>query len=260
MIIAACRLCAEDKRFGRDVEVRIVLDVEILADNFQHIQQLTLVLVQSLYLHVEARLGIEDETRGVLDIIREVAFVLRLNLGELFQHRFVGGILFEFNELGSVADILVADKVGNKPRKPRIGLIEPAAMCDAVGDIGKALGQYFVEVAEYALLDYLAVQRAHAVYAVRADDGEVSHAHLTVADYAHSGEDVLAALAVLAAEPRVYLADNRVHARQAHFHQILVPLLQSFAHHRVIGVRHGVDGDVPRALPREAVIVEQQSH
>ena len=96
-----------------------------------------------------------------------------------------------------------------------------------------------------------------AVYAVRADDGEVRHTHLTVADDAHAAKDVLSALAVFAAETRVYLADNRVHARQTHFNEILVPLLERFAHNGVVGVRHGIDGDIPRPLPRETVLVEK---
>ncbi len=61
--VAARRFRAEDKGLRRDVLIGIVEQFEVIVHNFEHVEQLTLVLVQTFYLRVETRFGIELEAR-----------------------------------------------------------------------------------------------------------------------------------------------------------------------------------------------------
>ena len=59
-------------------------------------------------------------------------------------------------------------------------------MSNTVGDVGKAFGKNRIKVVEHAVLDNLAVKRRNAVYAVRADNREVCHTCLIIAENAHT--------------------------------------------------------------------------
>ena len=95
---------------------------------------------------------------------------------------------------------------------------------------------------------------------MRADDGEVCHAHLTVAEHAHTVEFVAVAILVLAAESRVYLLDYLINSRKTRLDKIRSPFLERLRHDRVVGVRDGVDRRIPRLFPRKTVFVEKNTH
>jgi hypothetical protein len=74
---------------------------------------------------------------------------------------------------------------GRSPRdqlgQARIALDQPAARRDAVGLVVDAVGIELVQVGEHRLLHQFGVQRRDAVDRVRADEGEIAHAHAALA-------------------------------------------------------------------------------
>ena len=144
----------------------------------------------------------------------------------------------------------------------RIGLYQPAPVRYAVGHVGELAGIDLVEVAEYRLLDDIAVERGHAVYFFRADDAEISHLDLVIVEYLHVGYLIAVepTLLHLRDEPAVYLACYRIYARQHRRKGVDVPFFERLRHDRVVGIVDRAARDVPRLVPAVVVLVHQQPH
>ena len=61
-------------------------------------------------------------------------------------------------------------------------------------------------------------------------------------------------------EPAVDLVDDLQVPREQRLEQLDRPLLQGLGQQRVVGVRQGADGQVPRLVPAELGLVEQDAH
>ena len=81
---------------------------------------LTLVLVKSLDLNVEYRIGIKVDSVGLLDECGKLFLVAELDLLKVFEHLSVVGICLELFKLASVINKAVADKLGQKLCQLRI--------------------------------------------------------------------------------------------------------------------------------------------
>ncbi len=106
------------------------------------------------------------------------------------------------------------------------------------------------------------MQGGHAVYAVRADNGQVRHLHKAIADGGHAGylPVVHALILHILPEPAVYLLDYLVDPRQPHLHKVALPGLKGLAHDRVVSVRHCLLHYLPGALPAVAALVQHDPH
>ena len=58
----------------------------IKVQNIQHIQQLTLVLVQTLDLYIEYGIRVDGDAMFFLDILSKLLFVAALDLGQTAQN------------------------------------------------------------------------------------------------------------------------------------------------------------------------------
>ena len=146
----------------------------------QRVEQLTLVLVQSLDLHVEDGVRVDDDAVRLLDVGCETHLVGALDVGKRPQHVGVAHIAHEILELVRVREPAVPDELGDERRELRVRLRHPAAVSDAVGDVGELLGVHRVVVAEDVVLQDVGVQRADAVDGVRSDEAEIRHLDLPV--------------------------------------------------------------------------------
>ena len=96
-----------------------------------------------------------------------------------------------------------------------------------------------------------------------ADDRQVRHADLAVADDGHLGETGPVAgedLPCLAAEALVDLLDDGVDAGELQAEEILVPGLQGLGHDGVVGVGADLLDHIPGAIPRVEVLIHQDAH
>ena len=90
-----------------------VLHTEVQIQDVEGVEQLALVLVQTLDLHVEDRVGIDLDTLALLDPGGEVNLVGVLDLGQALED-LVSASLGELGQLGEVADprVRAGDLVG----------------------------------------------------------------------------------------------------------------------------------------------------
>ena len=106
----------------------------------------------------------------------------------------------------------------------------------------------------------------HAVGAVRADDGQVGHAHLAgrrLLDEAHPLHAVLVARIALlhvVEEAAIDLVDDLQQPRADQLEEAHRPLFQRLGQQRVVGVGQRADRQVPRLVPAELGLVEQDAH
>lgn len=85
-------------------------------------------------------------------------------------------------------------------RELRVALGDPAARGDAIRYIQELIGPDLGEVVENGVADDLAVQCRDAVHGVRADDGEIRHAHIAatvLVDEGHVADGLLGAALLL---------------------------------------------------------------
>ena len=87
----------------RGIQRRVVLHAEVQVQDVEGVEQLALVLVQTLDLHVEDRVGIDLDTLALLDPRGEVDLVGVLDLAQAREH-IIGASLGEVREHGEVAD------------------------------------------------------------------------------------------------------------------------------------------------------------
>jgi hypothetical protein len=154
----------------------------------------------------------------------------------------------------------------NNAVRPGIGLKEPAAEGDAVGDVDDAVRVTGVELAEHGLADQRGVHRRDAVDAAAAEESEVSH--LDVAPLALVDQrDRRQPLGVnrlffgrgfkMASIDQV---DDLQMARQHPLEQRHRPAFERLGQQRVVGVPAGIDGDLPRLVPRHIVEIDEDAH
>ena len=232
----------------------------------QHVQQLPLVLVDPLDLHVEQHLRIELDPAIALDQRGDAFLVVMLDLHETFAEAGVLRVRAQLFELIEIADPAVADGFGQQFPQARIAVRKPAPRRHPVGDVVEFFRPELVEIVKQSLLEQAGVQRGNAVDRVAADDTEKGHAHhrmLAAGDDLHARAALVVARPApfdLGAEPGVDLANDLERPRQQLAEQVQRPDLERLRQQRVVGVGHGAGGDVPGLLPGQIVLVDQQTH
>ncbi len=228
----------------------------------QGVQVLALVLVQPLHLDVEDAARVHLHLPLLGKVPGEVRLVVRLDLGQAVQHLLVPGVLPQPGKLGEVVEEPVPDQVADHLVETGVGLHQPPAAGDAVGDVFELLRGGQVEGVEHVVPDDLGMEGGNAVDAVAAGDAEVGHPHLAHVEDGHFADLALRDLLVpqLLAEAAVDLLDDLVDAGQQRLHQGDIPLLQRLAHNSVVGVGEGLGDDVPAQFPAVAAVVQQHPH
>ncbi|OQA24790.1 MAG: hypothetical protein BWY59_02034 [Verrucomicrobia bacterium ADurb.Bin345] len=264
--VARRRLRGEDERSRHKLQAGILLDPVVLVDDVQDVENLPLVLVQPLDLHIEQRLRIHHDPVVLQNQLGEPTLVLMLDRAEprlelgIFHHRLKPLQLLE------VGDPAVADFFRDQLRKAGIGLEQPPALRDAVRLVVELSGIQLAEVAEQFRPEQFGMQRGHPVDAVAAHDGEMSHADVFLAalpDQRHA-RDAPGVVGIaghdLPQETAVDLVDDLDVARKHFLEEAYRPGFQRFRHERVVGVAESADGDIPRHLPLHADLVQQDPH
>ena len=84
-VVRGSRFTREDVHTRYPLRIRIGLDAVVAGNHMQHVHQLTLVLVNTLYLHVEQRIRVHHHVEILGDKGRETLFVLKLGV----MHRLI---------------------------------------------------------------------------------------------------------------------------------------------------------------------------
>ena len=112
----------------------------------QRVEMLALIFVQALDLNVKDGIGIHHGAIRLFEIAGRALLVLALDLLQLPQRRAVVRQRQQLFQLGRVGQVPAADMLFQKSREAGIGLGNPAAVGNAVGDVGKLAGHLLVKV------------------------------------------------------------------------------------------------------------------
>ncbi len=239
------------------------LDLVVQVQDVQNVQHLPLVLVQTLDLHVEQRVGVHIDAVGMGDILGQAQLVVPLDYGQPVQHSLVVLVGQQLFQGVGVFQEVVADQLMQALGQPGVGLAQPPPVGDAVGDVQEPVGGILVVVAEDGLLQDVGVQLAHAVDLVAGGQAQVGHADLAVGNHGHPVQLALVVAvegAQLFQKPAVDLRGDGVDPGHLLLVELHAPALQGLAHHGVVGVGQGAAGDIPGIVPVKVVLIQQQAH
>ena len=153
------------------------LQGQVTVDNSKDVQLLTLILVDSLDLDIKQSGGVDGNVCGVFDMLGKANFVGILNLSPLLLELLVIRELLNLVQGGKVLEESISTSLGsNELTQARVGLVQPSARGNTVGDIGELVGAIDLdEILEDGGLDKIGVKLGHTVHLVRANDSKECH-------------------------------------------------------------------------------------
>ena len=83
ILIACCRLRAEDESPGIEIHIRVLFQLIVEIHHMKDVQKLTLILVQTFYLYIKDGTGIYLDTVVLHDVLSQTHFVLVLDIHKL---------------------------------------------------------------------------------------------------------------------------------------------------------------------------------
>ncbi len=108
--VARCSFCGEDICVGYIVTIGVFFYFKVLCDNVQSVKMLTLVLVKSLDLNVEYRIGIKLDARSFFNVLGECLFIFKLYLPYFVKNFLIVCILLKLFKFICLKYKAVADK------------------------------------------------------------------------------------------------------------------------------------------------------
>ena len=232
----------------------------------QQVEQLALVFVDALDLHVEQALRVDRDAGGAFDVGRQTVLVRMFDGCEPHPQRRVLAQAAQALQLVQIEPPGPSQGVVQQCRQARVGLRQPAPRRDTVGHVGETFRPQAGEVGKDGLDQQVGVQRRHAVDLVAADNGQVGHAHPAFAvfvDQRQACQEPVVARPVQGRRLQELLVDAKDDlevAWQHMLHQADRPGLQCLGHQGVVGVGEGPRADLPRAGPGHALFVAQHPH
>ena len=161
--IAGCRLRTEDKGSREEVALRMLLQIVIQVHHVQDVEQLALVLMQTLYLHIEDGSRIHIDAVVLLDILCQTHLVLILDVHKFLLCFLVIRIHSQLLDLGQVGDPLVTDVCRYPVCQQRVSVQQEAALRDTVGLVVEFLREHFIEIMKFLILKDLGMKACYAV-------------------------------------------------------------------------------------------------
>ena len=232
----------------------------------QQVEELPLVFVDALDLHVEDAVRIEDDAGLALDVIGQTHLVAALRGGKVVAELLVVGRRAQFLQ----APPVLAEALVDQGRQTGVGLAQPATRRDAVGLVVETLGEELGKIGKDGLHHQVGVQLRHPVHPMAADNRQVRHAHplavigtVTVVDQRQTADQI----DITGEAQRHFLQEFLVDAeddahvtRQQVLEQAHRPGFQRFRHQRVVGVGENAAALTPGIGPQHAVHVAEQAH
>ena len=266
-LITGCRLRAEDEGSLLELHAGVLFELVIQVHNMQDVEELSLVLVQSLDLYVEDRSGIDFDSVVLEDVLGQTDFVLVLDVHELLLRLGVIRIDLQFLHVGQICDPLIADLIGDPLCKVGIAVQQESSLCDAVGLIVELLREHLVEVSELFGHQDRGVKLRNAVDGEAGNDSKVRHADLSVIDDAHLVDlvaDIYACIVIavvdLTLKSAVDLLHDGVDSGKKSGEQLDGPFLKRFRHDGVVCISAALSHNAPRLVPCERVVIHEDAH
>ena len=176
-VIARRRLAGENLDPGREALRRAVAHRVIERHGLKNVQQLPLIFVDALDLHIEHRARVDLQFECGADIGRQRFLIGALDRHEaLLKSRIIRQRAQPFQRLGVIQHPL-AHRLPQQLGQAGIGLMQPAAEGDAIGLVHDPPGEEHVEIVKHRLLQQVRMQGGDAIHLMAADKGEMAHPH-----------------------------------------------------------------------------------
>ena len=241
----------------------MLLDLVIQIHDMENIQQLALILVETLYLYVKDRSRVHGDSVMLLDIFCQAYLVLVLDIHEFLLSLLIVRVDFQFGNLRQICDPLISDMGCHPVSQQRISMKQETALCNSVGLVVKFFRHHLIEILQLLMLENLGMQSCHAVYGIACSDSQMSHLYLAVIDNRHLADFFLIArvfLLDLDHKAAVDLFDDLIYTGKQAGEQLDRPFFQSLGHDGMVCVSAGLCGDLPCLIPFQAFLVDQDTH
>ena len=229
--IAGCGFCTEQVYGGLEVGQLSVFQAEVDVHDGQSVQQLTLVFVKALNLHIEHKVGIQLDALLLFQNLAKLLLLGALDGVELTHHIVVNHAL-ELADAVQIGQEVTADAVLDHLGQLRVAQTHPATGGHTVGLILEAFRIGGIPILKHIVLQNLRVNLCHAIDVAAHIDAQVCHVRGMILYNEQVG--MLASELAVQAENDVH--DLRYHTAQ----QIQIPLLQRLTHNGVVGVGEGL--------------------
>ena len=239
--VARRSFCTEDECGGRKVLDAAVLDRQIQIHDAQRIEQLALILMQALDLHVKDKRWVKCNALMLLDHAAQLAFLLKLDGVELLDGHFVNTSLQSF-QLVEMFQISCADLAVEQTAEFRVRQAQPAAGRNAVGLVLEALGVDGIPVFEQIVLENLRVNLGNAVDTGGHIDRQIRHMRLPILD------DKERCMRVLLLEFGIDTLDNLADLRHNRTQQFQIPFFKRLCHDSVVRIGKHAAGQFKRGI------------
>lgn len=236
-------------------------------DNTEDVHLLTLILMYALDLNIKQRMWVDFHTNRLLYMLSKSLLVLQLDRLPLLAESFVIGVLLNLVEESEILEVVKTTSLrSNELGQTWIGLVQPSARSDSIGNIGKAVDTKDLDkVLEDCGLDQIRVQLSHTVDLVRTNNSQVSHAdHLWVRllNDGHAAKK-LAIIRELALhslqEEEIDLVDDLKMSWQEVLEKRNGPLLKCLRKDGVVGVSEGRGNYRPCLIPLETLKINEDT-
>ena len=226
--VGGCRLSAKDDRDGTRGQIA-VLDVQVLPNDVEREHLLSLILMDTLHLHVDDR---------VLGNARALVFEHELPhtpLGAVLRpleplyHCLIVQVLLERREVRALVPVRT-DGVVQKPGELGVAAHDPAAKRNAVRLVAELLGIDLIEGRELRVLQDLGMERCYPIDAAAKVDRQVCHMDHVILDDGNCG------ISVTLLGDKVELHDNIGYLRSNGLEELDGPFLKGLSQDRVVGV------------------------
>ena len=130
-----------------------------------------------LDLHIEHGVRIDHDIQLALDIARELLLVGQPHRRETLLKRFVARQAAQCRQPCRIIQHFRSNRLRQQLRQLGIRLMQPAAEGDAVGHIHNLSRPQRVQIPEHGLAHQPGMQAGNAIHPVRAQEGQMTHAH-----------------------------------------------------------------------------------
>ena len=156
--------------------------MQVAVDDVQDVEQLPLIFVDTLHLHIIKGVKRDIDICMLLDPPLQLELVLALDIFEGADEVWVVGVIDELLQRIKISDPFIdgADSLADQVRKTRVAAVKPAAGRHTICLVLDLSRIHTVELREDRRFDEFGMQGGYTIDCMRADDGQIGHANLLI--------------------------------------------------------------------------------
>ncbi len=229
----------------------------------QNVEQLSLVLMQALHLHVKNGIRVNGNSVVFLDIFCKAHLVPALDFHKFLLCRGVACILCNTVYHRKVHNPVLTDFLRHPVSKKRVSVKQESSLRNTVCLVVELARIHLIEIFQLLVLENLRVQLRNTVYAVACNNCQMRHLNLTVRNNRHLFDFVSRfriSVHDIEEESAVNLLHNLVNSREQPLEQVYRPFFKRLCHNGMVCVCTGLCRNLPCLVPLKTVIIKQDSH